>query len=362
MKWKPDFEQTVPRFDAWWRGEVLDRPPACVRSKPTRAYEGPVSTHASRRDAAFDLQFVLESSIAEMARHDWVGDSFPIFWANFGPEISATLFGCELEFGADTSWSSPVVHEIDDWSRIIEKPADFDNVYWRATEKLTRMAIDASEGRYAVGITDLHGNYDILAALRDPMQLCTDLLDCPDLLRRAGRHVSQGFVDAFNRQYQMLAGAGMGSTFWIPTYHRGPSFVPSCDFWCMVSDEDARGLILPDILYEVAPLERSIFHLDGPQALRHLDLLLSIPQLDAVQWVYGAGAGPARRWIDVYQRILKAGKSVQLIAQDPADALAVLDEVGVRGVFVLVEQPFATRRHAEEFCDELARRTRRGDT
>jgi hypothetical protein len=92
--------------------------------------------------------------------------------------------------------------------------------------------------------------------------------------------------------------------------------------------------VLPGIKLEMTPLNRSIFHLDGPAALRHLDLLLELDDLHAVQWVQGAGNGPATQWIDVYRRCLDAGKSVQIIPEGGPDiALACLEALGPRGVW-----------------------------
>ncbi len=354
LRLKPDFDKTIERFEAWWLGEVIDRPPITLTVTPTRPYRGPVSTHATQRQRWLDVEFVVESTIAEMERSDYVGDTYPIFWSNIGPEITSTLFGCELTFTETTSWSSPIVQSCADWQSIIASPPNFANPYWQAMEQMTHLAIDRCNGRYVVGITDLHGNYDILAGLRDPMNLSIDLMDCPELVIQAGRHVSNGFVQAFNRLYDKMDAAGFGSACWLPVYHEGPAYVPSCDFWCMVSPKMAQEWILPDILVEMEPLERSIFHLDGPRALRHLDLLLELPQLNAVQWVYGAGQGPAARWIDVYRRIRAAGKGLQLIAQDANDALTVLQAIGPQGVYISVEHPFTTVEAANSFIAQVA--------
>jgi hypothetical protein len=121
----------------------------------------------------------------------------------------------------------------------------------------------------------------------------------------------------------------------------------------MVSPTMASTLMLPDIVTEMAPLKRSIFHLDGPKALRHLDLLLDLSQLDAVQWVYGAGAGPAVRWVEIYRRIQAAGKSLQLIAHDADDALIVLDRLEPEGVWITVETPFDSVGEAEAFLKRV---------
>lgn len=349
LLWKPDFEKTAARFEAWWQGEIVDRPPVTLSVLPQRPYTGPISAHDSERARWLDVEFVVASAIARMERTDYVADSFPVFWANIGPEVSAVPFGCELTFTERSSWSHPVVHCAADWEKILQMQPDFENPYWQTMEAMMDLAIQRCQGRYIVGMTDLHGNYDILAALRDPQQLCLDLIDCPDLVLAAGRHVAQAYVTMFERQYAKVRAAGFGSTSWLPMYHDGPAYIPSCDFWIMVSGKMAAEMMLPDILTEMAPLQRSIFHLDGPKALRHLDLLLDLPQLHAVQWVYGAGAGPAARWVEVYQRIQAAGKSLQLIAQDAADALTVLDALDRHGVWVTVEEPFASVAEAEAF-------------
>jgi hypothetical protein len=342
MQFKPDFETTAQRFEAWWQGEVLDRPPVTLSVRPRREYSGPQKSHATQRERWLDAEFQVETAVARLACAEFAGDTMPIFMPNIGPEITATLYGCELDFSETTSWSRPVVSDIGEWERIAAAPPDWENDYWRAIERMTDYALEICDGRFLVGITDLHGNYDILVALRDPQELCLDLMDDPELVRRAGAQVSRAYVAALERLYRKIAARGCGATTWLPMYHPGPAYVPSCDFWCMVSDDIARDLILPDIVEEMRPLERSIFHLDGPQALRHLDLLLDLPQLDAVQWVYGAGCGPAARWMDVYRRIQKAGKSFQVIAQDAADAFAVLEAVGPRGAWFVVDGTFET--------------------
>jgi hypothetical protein len=358
LQLKPDFARTIERFAAWWLGELIDRPPVTLTVLPTRPYQGPVSTHATQRARWLDVEFVVDAAIANMERTDYVGDHFPLFWPNVGPEITATLWGCDLSFTETTSWSKPVIHRCEDWQRLLATPPDFANPYWQTIERMTDYALQCNEGRYVVGLTDLHGNYDILAALRDPMQLCLDLMDCPELVGQAGRHVANGYVASFERLYAKVAAAGFGTTTWMAMYHEGRAYAPSSDFWCMVSEQVARDLILPDILVEIAPLERSIFHLDGPTALRHLDLLLDLPQLNALQWVYGAGRGPAVRWVETYQRIRQAHKSLQLIARDPADALAVLEQIGPAGVWVHVEQPFASVEEANTFIGNVEQYSR----
>ena len=130
----------------------------------------------------------------------------------------------------------------------------------------------------------------------------------------------------------------------------------------MISPQLARDLVVPTKRIEMAALERSIFHLDGPQALKHLDTTLALPGLTALQWVAGAGQGPAASWLHVLRRARAAGKSVQVLAHNAADALAVLDALGPEGVWLCVGSPFETLAETEAFLAEVTRRSARAAT
>ena len=103
----------------------------------------------------------------------------------------------------------------------------------------------------------------------------------------------------------------------------------------------------------MAPMERTIFHLDGPQALQHLDTVLRLPRLNALQWVFGAGHGPAARWIDVFRKAREAGKANQVLAEDPADALAVLRALGPEGMWITVCSGMRNPAEAAAFLEEV---------
>lgn len=353
---KPDFTQTVNRFEAWWHGEVIDRPPVTLHVRPHRPWCGPPPHTGTQRQRWLDAEHQLDCAVATIEQHDYPGDAFPAFVPNVGPELAATLLGCELTFTETTNWTEPVVQTIEQWDAIVGRPLNFDNPYWRAIERMTDLALERAAGRFIIGVTDLHNNFDTLAALRDPIALCLDIADDPERIRHVAHDLRRAFTTAFDRLWQRITAVGMGCTTWCPLYHQGPCYLPSCDFWCMLGPDMARELILPEVCAEMAPLERTLFHLDGPDALCHLDLLLELPELNAVQWVYGAGNGPATRWVDVYRRILAAGKSVQVIAEAD-EGLALLEALGPNGIWLTITEPFDDLVAANAYLAEIERRS-----
>jgi hypothetical protein len=101
----------------------------------------------------------------------------------------------------------------------------------------------------------------------------------------------------------------------------------------MISPALFQEFFLPEIADEIAWLDRSIYHVDGRDALRHLNALLQIEALDAIQWVWGAGQGPASRWIPLFQRIQRAGKSLH-ISTEAAELDLLMEALRPEGVML----------------------------
>ena len=54
-----------------------------------------------------------------------------------------------------------------------------------------------------------------------------------------------------------------------------------------------------------------MFHLDGPGVARHIDAILTLPNLQALNWVRGYGSNePIMQWLPLIKKIQEAGKSV----------------------------------------------------
>jgi 5-methyltetrahydrofolate--homocysteine methyltransferase len=86
--------------------------------------------------------------------------------------------------------------------------------------------------------------------------------------------------------------------------------------------------VKPELQASCKRLKNAFYHLDGVGQLPHLDSLLAIPELKGIQWVPGDGKPGTTHWPEVYRRIRKAGKLIQVWK----------DENGLRTLDVLAEQ------------------------
>ena len=355
---KPDFAETADRFESWWQCRNTGRP---LMSFPVRPFREPVlpPVPGTLRDRWLNTEYAIARSEALLQAHHFPAESLPVLQPNLGPDLTATLFGCDLEFGEHTSWIQHRFSGPDDWDAFLTMPPDFGNPYWQTIRDRTRQALERGHGHYLVGLPDLHGAYDMLAGLRSPEGLCLDLLDAPGKVHAAGLHAADAYVQAYNRCYALLRDAGQGSTTWCTLWHDGPAYVSSCDFLGLVSGEAAEHFILPTLIRETAPTPRSIFHLDGPIAHRHLDLILSLDSVQAIQWVWGSGAGPATRWLDTYRRILESGRAAQVICDTAREAIELTAALGTEGVWLTIAEEMESEEAARDLIQAVERAARK---
>jgi hypothetical protein len=307
----PDWEKRIARQDAFWDRAILDRPVVqATIPRPNPDYPWPAAqAYASIRDKWMDFEFRAREAVAGVMNVEHLGDALPSVYPALGPEVFSAFFGCELEFGAHTSWSVP---NLRDWTQVDTVKFSRDNAYFRKIEEFTDRLLEAGRGRFYTGYTDIHAGGDAIAAFRDPLQMNLDMIEQTDKVKRLLAQVNAAFTAVFAHYCDRLQAAGQAITSWPGIVSSRRWWVPSNDFSCMISKAMFDDVFLPGIVEECRHAEASIYHLDGPDALRHLDSLLGIKELSAIQWVFGAGHGRSSDWVHIYKRCQAAGKGLQI--------------------------------------------------
>lgn len=333
LKFKPDYEQSRARIEAFWEHKVLDRPVTMFRLAKPRDQQCPLPTshHTSPTARWLDTQYQAELALATLANQEFLGDSLPIAYPNLGPSIFSALYGCPLHFDNNgTSWSEPILK---DWSQVDQLRLDWGHAYLRKLIEMTEALLSTGQSLFITGMPDWHPGGDALAAFRGPENLAVDLIDHPQEVKDLLARVEKDYFKIYDMFFYKLRSRGQPITSWTPLVSEGKYYIPSNDFSTMVSKEMYDEFFLPGIIRECRFLERSIYHLDGPGALHHLDSILAIPRLDAVQWVPGAGNEGFSRWVKVYQRVQAAGKGVQVSVR-LSEVTQVMQTLSPRGLFL----------------------------
>jgi hypothetical protein len=327
LEFCPDFPAIAKRHEAWWRREIVDRP-VFIYSRPL----DPLRKFSKHLDLLDRPERWFEESLANLRAKAFLGDALPRIRVDFGPVLTGALLGAKTEFRSETTWTRAFIN--DDWSNAPEWRIDEENPFWKLLLRLTEMTAEDARGRYLVCTPDLGGSADVLLNLRGSEGLCIDALVKPDVVKDAVDRIYPLWHRAFSEGYRIALGRGAGLVHWIGLWSNEPYMIPACDFNYMIGPREFERICLGDIAREVETVGRAVFHLDGPGATRHIDALLEIPQLTAIQYVIGAGALSALPWLDMYRKIRAKGRSI-VVECPPAEILTILDELGPEGLLFM---------------------------
>jgi len=324
-----EFPTITRRFEAWWAHDLLDRPVfiASVNADPTR----PITRRLELLDQP---EAWFEAKYRDMLQLHRVGDALPYIRTDFGPVLLGGMFGGRLEFGADTGWTHAFIG--DDWANAPDWALHDDNRWWALLRRLARRLAQDAAGRYLACTPDLGGSGDVLLNLRGSAQLCLDVLDQPGRVRSAVDAIYPAWHRAFAELYAISIGQGAGLIHWLGLWSNQPYMIPACDFNALIGPAQFERLFLPDIARQATTVGRAVFHLDGPAAARHVDALLDVPAIQAIQFTPGSGAPSALAWVEMLRKIQRRGRSV-LVVCPPEEVLALYGTLRPEGLAILVD-------------------------
>ncbi len=360
-----DWEQRIDRQDAFWERAVIDRPvvsmtvpkypaassaqaassapaastalaastaPAADFAPATSTF--PESSHGSLEERWTDAVYQAEYALAAVQAAIYLGDALPLAYPNLGPDFFCACFGGKLRYMEETSYVEPF---LEDWSGYTDKIRfSSDRPIFSLMEDLYAAFLELGKGKFYTGWPDLHPGADCIVGFRGPLQMNFDVLEHPEEIRQALDDIRREFFAVYDHYYDKLTARGQAVTGWPGIVSRKKWHVPSNDFSCMISNELFEELFLDGLIAEMQHMDRNIYHLDGPGALRQLDSLLTVKELDAVQWVYGAGNGRASDHLDIYRKIQAAGKGIQIIEAYPDEIDAFMEHLSPEGVWMQV--------------------------
>ena len=321
-------------YGRWWAG-TLERPlmkvvvPG-VHSPGREKSKAPRLSQANVHDLSWSPEELIDALDYELCQNEYLGDSFPFVNFNFfGPGVLAAFCGARLDNRSGGVWFFPQEKlPIED----ISVRYDPENQWVQRVKDIYRAGQARWGGGVLMSMPDLSGILDVAAVFRGSEDLLMDLYDEPEEVHRLCREVQQAWWDAYHDLSSVLFPQSPGYSDWSGLYSAAPSYILQSDFTYMVGPDMFRAFALPYIREDCRALANSIYHLDGVGELPHLDSLLQIPELNAVQWVYGDGQPSARHWPEVYQKIAAAGKRIYMVGD--AEDLAVISQSIPRGLYM----------------------------
>ena len=316
LLYKSDFEMAARRIEAWWDGDMVDRPVVSLvvpRMKPLLGFQEP-TTPDDPEVARWDVEYLCRRAEYQFDRTAYLGEAIPAVSFGLGPGALSVLTrpASKPVFAPDTVWYGRVYDDI-----AAADPPEFDphNFYWRKLLELGHEAQGILKGKALGAFPDFIENLDILASWVGSQELLLYLLDAPEHVHRFQERILELYFEYYDRLYEVIKVEGGGSYFHaFGVWHYGKAAKLQCDMSCMISSRMFEEFVVPYLAEQCRRLGRTVYHLDGPGAVQHVDLLLGIQELSAMQWTPGAGAPACGDpvWYPLYERFIRGGKPVMI--------------------------------------------------
>lgn len=304
----------VDVYDRWWQGK-LGR--SLVRGVVEQVYPkpydapAPILNQSNCHDFSWTPEQIIDALDSDLSTKEFIGDGYPVVdFACYGPGVLAAFCGAKLDNSSGQVWFFPPVED-PELSQVHVK-YDPNNVWSRRIKDIYRAGLERWDGAVIMGFPDLGGVMDVVASMVGTENLLYAIVDEPEEVERLVKETQVAWYEAYNDFAEVLKPQG-AYTDWNGLLSRDPAYVIQCDFCYMISPKMFSRFVLPTLQEDARRLTNTIYHLDGIGELPHLDQILAIPELNAVQWVYGTGQPGPYAWVDVYQKIINAGKQIMII-------------------------------------------------
>lgn len=344
ITWKKNWEESKQHYLNWWNGKGLvismwehlqkEGEPHEVVPKPP--------LHTSMKQFYFDPEWRAAYLHYQLSYSSFLADILPVANTHFGPGSLSAILGADLDAGEDTIW---IRHRNDLGDEITFDP---ENKWWQLHLDLLKACKAKSNGKYYIGCPDLIEGLDTLAGMKGSDNVLMDMLMNPELLEKQLQKINEIYFHVFDQIYDIINENGEMAFCYFSLWAPGKVSKLQSDISVMISEDDFRRFVQPYIREQCRKIEYTLYHLDGIDAIRHLDAILEIEELNAVQWTPGVGEpqGGDPRWYDLYKRILHNGKSIMPCWVELDELKPLLDNVGAEGLNILMH--FKKEKDIEE--------------
>lgn len=339
MDFKPGLEQALNRLLAFWECENDDR--ACVSVKAPKIRGMNISPFLNEIDFRGDAhalvdywtnpETILKNRLYKFENTFFGGEALPAIFQNYGTSGHCNYFGARPNYGQDTIWFDPVLEELSpDALRYREDILE-------QHLAIARYLCSHAQGRYFVGMPDSCGTLDALCHLYGSENVLFGFTEEPENIKQAVKTINRGWGNSCERFYQTSHDNCGGSVHaWMDLWAPGRVMQMQCDLSVMISPEMYEEFVLPELQEQIQWIDYPVYHFDGIEQTRHLDYILSLEKLKAVQWTYVAGQLSAGHFIGTLQRIQAAGKGLVVMA--PKEDLPVLlENLSCKGLYLHCE-------------------------
>ncbi|MGN0492099.1 MAG: hypothetical protein ACI4F7_00485 [Acutalibacteraceae bacterium] len=299
--------EAARRWEAYWNHDIIDRPIMLATLPKPGANLHPADTYKDR--VYGDLDTVLQNAFENAKNTLWLGERVPDYWASLGTHEIASFCGYEIEWGADGQNLNWCKHNDRDWDEILPISVDKEGFWWKRSSELYKATKEKFGGRLISWVMDFHTNLDLLLSIRGDAQLCYDTFDYPELIDKGIENSCTVFKELWD-MFEETSGCREYGYTCGPYSEEKPTATLACDFSALIGKEAFARWGVPALEFESGVVgERSVYHWDGPDAIKHCDALCQIKNLHTFAYVPTPGTYHTE-FIDLYKKCQERGKGI----------------------------------------------------
>ncbi len=342
--WKQNWDETKQHYLDWWqqKGIVLSMWEHLEKDGAPYEFVPDPPKAKDVKQFWFDPKWRAHNLHYQLSKSSFKADILPVANTHLGPGSLGAILGAELDGGEDTIW----IKEDPNFAGEIQ--FDRNNPYWKLHLDLLQECKKLAGERYFVGCPDLVEGLDVLASLKGTQETLMDMMLQPEVLDVQLQKVNDIYFQVFDEIYDIINVDGEMAYCYFSIWAPGKVAKLQSDISIMFSEDDYRRFVQPYIREQAQKLDFSLYHLDGVDAQRHLDAILEIDELNAIQWTPGVGEpqGGDPRWYDLYKKILAGGKSIMANWVTLEELEPLIDNIGNQGLHINVD--FKSEREIDE--------------
>lgn len=299
--------ERIERYEAWRSGELTDRPMLGLLWEPDIPPLPAMldSVEVGNEVTPSDIQPEMFLPYIERWYREECNlpsDVIQPYTPAFGMPWVEAIAGCRVTAHPGSLWAEPALTSYKDRPAI---QLDADNQWFRKLLEFTEVLVEFSDGRFPVALPQMRGPLDTLSALRTANQMCLDLIERPDEVRKILEELTDLWIEVADAVLEVIppffGGYSTRMKMWAP----GEAITPQNDISTLISPQMYQTFVLPCDLRIIEHFPYHSYHVHSTE-YRHLDTWAAIEGLTAIQLTLeqDVGGPPLDTMLTASRRVL----------------------------------------------------------
>ena len=348
----PDWPRLRRRYEAFWRGEVVDDLILVHIQNPNPDHTPPEpwmleATESKYLDPERFYRFMRWRRLSLNHHTDLFRYEIP----TPGPNMFSGYCGGRLVYGANTVWQEPAIASLDEADKI---HFDEDNRHWRALLESIAYHNENLSGRHFLGMPDMGGPTDWISCLMGTEPFLIACAEEPDRMRDFALRLARECNRAFALAAALIRPFHDGSIDWMPVWHPGTVGTPQDDMAVNFSPGMYAEIFMPALRLLAEPADATVLHWHDA-CTQHAGTMAGEAAIDMIQYGHDPNTGPFRDRVETMRQFQAAGKKMMISCVESEDVEFFMERLDPRGLTMIVNT--ANDEASRRMEDDLRRWT-----